>query len=466
LVNDGAAAAACVGVVKTYATDTGRVEALRGVDAEFPRAAVSAVVGASGSGKSTLLRLLAALDRPDAGDVLVGRVAVSGLAPTALRGIRRELVGYVFQRPSDNFIPYLTVGEHLRLAGAVDEDEAAEALDLLGLGMRRNRLPGELSGGEQQRAAFAQVLVSGASLVVADEPTAELDARSSAALLEALGALARRGSTFVVATHDRAVTGVADDAIELEHGRVKGAAAFRDGEPERALAARRRPPAGPVVAEAVEVVKRFGLGGEEVAAVDGVSIAVRAGELAALVGRSGSGKTTLLNLLAGWEHPDGGRVRIAGLADGARGAAVPWSEVAVLPQRFGLLPELTVRENVEYPARLAGRLDEARLWTDELLGALDLHPFEDRFPLETSIGQQQRAALCRALALRPPLLLADEPTGHQDAGSALAVVCALRAVAERGTACLVATHDEEIAALFDTTHAMAGGRLVERAAAP
>ena len=466
MASDGAPAATCVGVVKTYATDTGPVEALRGVDAEFPRAAVSAIVGASGSGKSTLLRLLAALDRPDAGEVLVGRVAVSGLAPTALRSVRRELVGYVFQRPSDNFIPYLTVGEHLRLGGAVDEDEAAEVLDLLGIRAQRKRLPGELSGGEQQRAAFAQVLVSGASLVVADEPTAELDARSSAALLDTLRALARRGVTVVVATHDRAVTRMADDAIELEHGRVKGAAALLDGEPQRALAARRRPPAGAVVAEAVEVVKTFGRGGEGVAAVDGVSVAVRAGELAALLGRSGSGKTTLLNLLAGWERPDAGRVRIAGLVQGAGGAAVPWTEVAVLPQRFGLLPELTVRENVEYPARLAGRLDEARAWTDELLGELGLHALADRFPLETSIGQQQRTALCRALALRPRLLLVDEPTGHQDAGSALAVVGALRTVAEGGTACLVATHDEEVAALFDTTHAMAGGRLVERMAAP
>jgi putative ABC transport system ATP-binding protein len=144
---------------------------------------------------------------------------------------------------------------------------------------------------------------------------------------------------------------------------------------------------------------------------------------------------------------------------------VPWADVSVLPQRFGLLPELTVRENVEYPARLAGRLDEVRPWIAALFELLALDGLENRSPLETSIGQQQRTALARALALRPQLLLADEPTGHQDAGSALAVVRALHEAVEAGSSCLVATHDEEVAALLDTVVVLAGGRVVERRAA-
>ena len=207
---------------------------------------------------------------------------------------------------------------------------------------------------------------------------------------------------------------------------------------------------GPVVAELRDVRKTFHRGGETVVAVDGVSLALREGELAALVGSSGSGKTTALNLLAGWERPDAGSVVIPG---------TDWDELAVVPQRFGLLSELTVRENVEYPARLAGRLDEARPWVDELLETLALAELGSRFPYETSIGQQQRSALARALVLHPRVLLADEPTGHQDAASALAVARALRAAAETGTACLVATHDRELAELFDTSYALAGGRL-------
>jgi putative ABC transport system ATP-binding protein len=139
--------------------------------------------------------------------------------------------------------------------------------------------------------------------------------------------------------------------------------------------------------------------------------------------------------------------------------------VSVTPQRFGLFPELTVRESVEYPARLAGRLGECADWIDELLELLALDDLTRRFPSELSIGQQQRTALARALVLRPRLVLADEPTGHQDTGSALAVLEALRRVTDAGSACLIATHDEEVASHCDSVHTMASGRLLEPAPA-
>ena len=194
---------------------------------------------------------------------------------------------------------------------------------------------------------------------------------------------------------------------------------------------------------------------ERVDALRGVSLELRAGELTALLGRSGSGKTTLLSVLAGWERPDAGQVELL-RAPGAEPAALPWRELALVPQRHGLLEELSVRENVGYPV-LVGGGDPGR--ADELLEALGLAELGARMPAETSIGQQQRIALARALVSCPRVLLADEPTSHQDAGSEALVVRALHEAAADGTACLVATHSVELASALDRTIEITDGKL-------
>ena len=216
----------CRDIVKTYWTGASEVRALIGVSAEFEQGAVTAVVGPSGSGKSSLLRIVAGLDRPTSGGVRVGSVDVSSLPARELRRVLRNMVGFVFQSPADNFVSYLTVLEHLELAGrrhGGSHGDAMEILAKLGMDGRAGHLPHELSGGEQQRAAFAQVLMSGASLIVADEPTAELDDESGGNLLDTVRALEAEGVTFVLATHDPQVAEVARHVIELEHGRLVGA---------------------------------------------------------------------------------------------------------------------------------------------------------------------------------------------------------------------------------------------------
>jgi ABC-type lipoprotein export system ATPase subunit len=451
-------AASCAGLVKTYATATGQVHALRGVDVEFPAGAITAVVGPSGSGKSSLLRLLAALDRPTSGSVIVGGRELTALSPARLRRVRRLVVGYVFQRPADNFISYLTLDEHLAFAAAEsDGGEKADVLPELGLAHRRGRLPRELSGGEQQRAAFAFALAAGPEIVVADEPTAELDADSAAHVLAILQRLVTSVVAFVVATHDPNVTAIADHVIELEHGLAREAAprAVRAPSVERARVERASQP----VLTGELLSKRYRRGAEEIHALEDVTLALRAGEVAGLVGRSGSGKTTLLNVLSGWEQPDRGTLTWSGNGAADPPADLPWRDLAVVPQSFGLMEELTVRENVEYPARLAKRLPELGERVDELLGALGLEELAGRLPVETSIGEQQRTALARALVLSPRLLLADEPTGHQDAGWTERVLVSLRDAAARGTSCLVATHNPAAAPYFDAVHTMSNGRL-------
>jgi ABC-type lipoprotein export system ATPase subunit len=218
-------AASCTGVVKIYWTATGEVHALKGIDAEFPGGAITAVVGPSGSGKSSLLRILACIDRPTAGQVKLGGTDVAGMKPGRRRHLRKRLIGYMFQRPAENLISYLTAMEHLemaaRLRGASADDEGPELLDALGLRARADHRPNELSGGEQQRLALASAVIGGPSLVLADEPTAELDSESAKHLMNKVVELRDRGLSFVVATHDPVAMKVADVILHLRHGTME-----------------------------------------------------------------------------------------------------------------------------------------------------------------------------------------------------------------------------------------------------
>jgi ABC-type lipoprotein export system ATPase subunit len=429
----------CRTLSKTYVTATGGIEALHSVDAVFAAGEVTAVVGASGSGKSTLLRALAGLDRPTSGQLLVGGRDLGASSPGELRRHRRDRVTYVSQKPADNFVPHLTLDEHAR-----DEPVLGRSLLLdVGLGDRLGSRPIELSGGEQARAAFALAVARGTPLVVVDEPTAELDGSSAHLLLDAMRRHSGKGTAFVVATHDPDVTEIADTVLRLDRGRVvadtPALPAERPAPPELA--------GEPVLVETHALAKAYEHGGATVEAVRDGSLELRRGELGVLLGRSGSGKSTLLSLLAGWQRPDAGTILWRGHLEGP--ASHGWSELGYLPQRFGLIPELTVRENVELPARLSGRRTHLAGRIDRLLEELGLDELAHRRPPETSIGQQQRTALARAVVLEPTALVADEPSSHQDAGWHAAVWRLLDKTTAEGTACLVATHEVE-ATLYAT----------------
>lgn len=457
-------AAECQDVVRVYRTRDSAVRALSGVTVQVPTGAITAVAGPSGSGKSTLMRLFAGMDRPDSGRLVVQDVHVDRASARALRALRRRSVGFVFQRPSDNFLSHLTVGEHLSMAarGSMRRlAEPEEISDVLEIAHRLGHRPAELSGGELARAAMAQVLLGGRSIVVADEPTAELDTVSSRGLLDAMGRLVELGVTFIVSSHDPQVIRRSGHLVELEHGLVRAKSRARREHFAARAAWASGAPAAPIERivrlQARSVRKTYRRGSEEVHAVRDASFDVLGGELVGLVGRSGSGKTTLVNIAAGWERADGGRLSVVG-SDPARRTPT-WEEVAVLPQQLGMIAELTIRENIEYPARLAGRLHELAWFIDELIEALGLQTLQHRYPKETSVGEQQRAGLARALVLSPRLLLADEPTGHQNAEWAETMFRALREATSKGTACLAASHDESVFVYVDRILAMSDGIL-------
>jgi putative ABC transport system ATP-binding protein len=214
------------------------------------------------------------------------------------------------------------------------------------------------------------------------------------------------------------------------------------------------------------LTRRFRRGAETVTALDDVSLTLHPGELTVAAGPSGSGKTTLLSIIAGFEVADAGDVVFhSPLPPASTPAELTWRQLAFVPQGLALLDELSVRENVDLPALLdpsaAGEIPvDGRVSTDELLARFEIDHLAGRYPSLTSGGEQQRTAVARAMRLHPPLLLGDEPTGHQDRGRIELVVALLRAHAYAGNVVLISSHDEAVIAAADRVLTLADGRLV------
>jgi putative ABC transport system ATP-binding protein len=209
------------GIVKTYSQGEDVVSALKGVDVAISGGEFLAITGASGSGKSTLLHILGGLDRPDSGDVWLEDRRLSDLTDEELAAIRRRRLGFVLQ--FFNLLPTLSALENaafpLLLDGAGDAlDRARASLDAVGLAGRAEHRPSQLSGGEQQRVALARALATGPAVVLADEPTGNLDSATGEEILELLRATADSGQTIVMVTHDVRSASFADRVIRLADG--------------------------------------------------------------------------------------------------------------------------------------------------------------------------------------------------------------------------------------------------------
>jgi putative ABC transport system ATP-binding protein len=217
---------AATDLTRRYGEGEAAVDALRGVSVSFPPGRFTAIMGASGSGKSTLMHILAGLDRPTSGSVVLDGTQLAGLDDQGLTALRRDKVGFVFQ--SFNLLPVLTAEENillpLSIAGHKPDREWVDRLvDTIGLRDRLHHRPAELSGGQQQRVAVARALASRPSVVFADEPTGNLDSKTSDEVL----ALLRRsvdefGQTIIMVTHDPDAAAVSDRTITLTDGQVSG----------------------------------------------------------------------------------------------------------------------------------------------------------------------------------------------------------------------------------------------------
>jgi ABC-type lipoprotein export system ATPase subunit len=218
----------CDQLVRIFTADGVEVQALQGLDLLVSERELTALVGASGSGKSTLLSILGGLDKPTAGTVRVAGHSLAELGPRDWLDYRRHTVGFIWQQTARNLVPYLTAQQNaqlpMRFAGVrrkARRDRAMELLETVGVGYCRDRYPKQMSGGEQQRVAIATACANGPRLLLADEPTGELDSHTAGDVFGALRAVNRDlGTTVLIVTHDIEVAGQVDRTVAIRNGRT------------------------------------------------------------------------------------------------------------------------------------------------------------------------------------------------------------------------------------------------------
>jgi ABC-type lipoprotein export system ATPase subunit len=491
-----------------YPVTTGTVAALRGLSLAVRAGERLVVHGPNGSGKTTLLRVLMGEIAPSAGSVMLAGVDLAGASEAACALLRRTELGFVDQHSARALRAELAVRDNvalqLRLAGigrAAAQTQADKTLAQLGLADLSDRSPADLSGGEAQRVAVCAALAHRPTVVLADEPTGELDATSADAVYDMLAAaVGEIGATLLLVTHDQRAARIADRVVRIRDGRLSeqwspvnpddealvvddrgwvrlperlrrraGAhtvvrAFGGDGQivlrglagTGRAAARSSAPPAPPVprtpgrvLAELKDVRVAYG----ERVVFDGFDLAVRAGVLTVVRGRSGSGKSTLLRLLAGLEDVDRGRVVLGGtdLADLDRAARADLrrNELAIAGQLGALAEPLDVVENLTL-ARVARGLPADPALVDDTIRRLGLAAFASRAVRLLSGGERQRVAVARALVVDRPLVAFDEPSSQQDEAHAELLASVLAETAASGSGVLCATHDPVLVAAADS----------------
>ena len=490
-----------------HRTAEGDAAALQGTTLDIAPGEIVCVLGPSGAGKSTMLRVIAGLQTPSAGIASVFGSDIGRLSERARGRLRQDRIGFMGQRAEALLAPDLRVGQAAELPLALRGVKLAERrrrvaglLQAVGLSDRAGALPAELSGGERQRVALCAALAHRPALLLADEPTGELDPASAASVRALIVELARaQGVTVIMVTHDPASAAVADRAVRIRDGRItedrrngdeslvvgRGGwlqlpaamlahAGIGDRARAHALAGRvivtpasdspdgdqlavAAPPADrrhgrwePAAVELRALSRRLGHGRSRRQILHELTLSLVPGRLTAVTGRSGSGKTTLLRLLAGLERPDSGAIEIDGRSlselDPEALAALRRERIGYLPQEPAPVAFLSATENVVLTLRVRGwSAPAAAERTTTVLGSVGLVDRARQRVARLSAGEAQRVALARALAGGRGLLLLDEPTSRLDQANAGIVAELLAAAAARdGQTIVCATHDPEV----------------------
>ena len=468
-------------VRRTYYRGGEELNALNGVDFWVNRGEYVSIMGPSGSGKTTLFNMIGGMDKPNAGEVFIDEVDIAALDTVELAWLRCHKIGYIFQ--SFNLIRVATALDNVMLpmtfagmASSDAQDKAAGLLRKVGLGDRILHKPVQMSGGQQQRVAVARALANDPAIVLADEPTGNLDLVTGMQIIELLRDMNKsEGVTIITATHDHKMLSVSDriawirdgkleryqkrDELDIKEGNIEdraktGATVTVSAQPSR-----------DVIVSARGVKRLYVMGEEKLWALGGVDLDVHRGEYLSIMGPSGSGKSTLFNMIGGLDKPTEGTVTIdgrdTGKMDEYETAYLRCRKIGFIFQTFNLIPVMTALENVSLPMIFAGVADaEAEKRARELLEMVGLGKRWEHRPDELSGGQQQRVAIARSLAMRPAIVLADEPTGNLDLQTGEDIIKLLdKLKKEMGVTIITATHDHKMLAASDRVVYITDGKI-------
>jgi ABC-type lipoprotein export system ATPase subunit len=501
-------------VVKAYATGDGQFVALENVNLDIYQGEFLGITGKSGAGKTTLLNMISGVSELTSGEVhFFGNGTGSKSSPISIHSLNEDALalwrgknlGIIYQ--SFELMPSLSLVENVMLPPdllggyhpVTSKARALELLDQVDILEHAYKIPAHISGGQKQRVAIARALVNDPPLIIADEPTGNLDSVTAETIYQIFEQLADQGKTIVMVTHDESLTPRFSRRMHIVDGVVGTLADFdilkdqktkfmsKRKEDESALtqadesdlltsdapkiefassSSLHRPEHPAIVLQDVDKVFESPAG--KFQALKSIDMQLNYGQFISIVGKSGSGKSTLLNMITGIDHPTSGEVIVGNqrIYEMSKSDRALWRgrNMGVVFQFFQLLPTLTLLENTMLPMDYCKvypvnkRPDRAM----ELLQMVGLEEHAHKLPASVSSGQQQSAAIARSLATDPMLILADEPTGNLDSRSAENILYLFEQMAVQGKTILIVTHDPSITQRTDQTIILSDGEIIDQ----
>jgi ABC-type lipoprotein export system ATPase subunit len=499
-------------VVKIYNSGGVPFTALNHVTIDIQQGEFLGITGKSGAGKTTLLNMISGVDGLTEGELLYystsngssgSAIPIHKLCEDKLARWRGQNLGIVYQ--SFELMPTLSLIDNVMLSPdllgsyqAIDtKEKALELLELVGIVEHAYKIPAHISGGQKQRVAIARALVNDPPLIIADEPTGNLDTVTAETIFQIFEKLVERGKTVVMVTHDDSYAPrfsrrlqIVDGVVSIPSGKQaqgKKTAVADEVEQPAASASPATDTAGPCVDIVSEtpikqkqdnpaivlrgVSKVYENAAGKFVALKSIDMQLGYGQFISIVGKSGCGKSTLLNMITGIDHPTVGEVIVGNehiyQMSESRRALWRGRNLGVVFQFFQLLPTLSLLENTMIPMDYCNKYPfyDRPARAMELLKRVGLEGQAHKLPAAVSSGQQQCAAVARALATNPAIIVADEPTGNLDTRSADIVLNLFEELVSQGKTILIVTHDPSIAQRADQTIILSDGEIIDQAVA-